>query len=102
MTGNIQNYYIIAAPLTDVLIGKTKKGEITWTAQCNEAFRVLKKKLTDKKCLHTLNFKNKFLLQTDASNTGMGIVLSQEDNTSRTGEHPILYLGKTFSEVKKA
>ncbi|GFT19766.1 retrovirus-related Pol polyprotein from transposon 297 [Trichonephila clavipes] len=41
----INLFSIIAAPLTDALKGRAKKGEITWTTECENAFRELKGKL---------------------------------------------------------
>lgn len=58
------------------LKGKTKKGEITWTTECEKAFRALKKILTDRPVLRALNFERAFIVQTDATNSGMAIVLS--------------------------
>ncbi|GFX56860.1 retrovirus-related Pol polyprotein from transposon 17.6 [Trichonephila clavipes] len=92
-------FSVIAAPLTDVLKGRAKKGEITWTTECENAFRELKGKLIDKPVLYAPNFEREFIVQTDASNAGMGAVLTQL--TEQGEEHPILYLSKKFSEVEK-
>ncbi|GFW67622.1 retrovirus-related Pol polyprotein from transposon 297 [Trichonephila clavipes] len=89
----------IAAPLTDALKGRAKKGEITWTTECENAFRELKGKLIDKPVLYAPNFEREFIVQTDASNAGMGAVLTQL--TEQGEEHPILYLSNKFSEVEK-
>ncbi|GFY17536.1 retrovirus-related Pol polyprotein from transposon 17.6 [Trichonephila clavipes] len=94
LTGYYQKYInlfsVIAAPLTDALKGKAKKGEITWTSECENAFRELKGKLIDKPVLYAPNLEREFIVQTDASNAGMGAVLSQL--TEQGEEHPILYL----------
>ncbi|GFU06327.1 retrovirus-related Pol polyprotein from transposon 412 [Trichonephila clavipes] len=79
--------------------GRTKKGEIKWTTECENAFRELKGKLIDKPVLYAPNFEREFIVQTDASNAGMGAVLTQL--TEQGEEHPILYLSKKFSEVEK-
>ncbi|GFV07725.1 retrovirus-related Pol polyprotein from transposon 17.6 [Trichonephila clavipes] len=86
-------------PLTDALKGRAKKGEIKWTTECENAFRELKRKLTEKPVLYAPNFEREFIVQTDASNAGMGAVLTQL--TEQGEEHPILYLSKKFSEVEK-
>ncbi|GFY32084.1 retrovirus-related Pol polyprotein from transposon 297 [Trichonephila clavipes] len=65
----INLFSVIAAPLTDALKGRAKKGEITWTTECENAFRELKGKLIDKPVLYALNFEREFIVQTDASNT---------------------------------
>ncbi|GFT88931.1 retrovirus-related Pol polyprotein from transposon 297 [Trichonephila clavipes] len=92
-------FSVIAAPLTDALKGRAKKGEITWTTECENAFRELKGKLIDKPVLYAPNFEREFIVQTDASNAGMGAVLTQL--TEQGEEHPILYLSKKFSQVEK-
>ncbi|GFY02386.1 retrovirus-related Pol polyprotein from transposon 297 [Trichonephila clavipes] len=96
---HINLFSVIAAPLTDALKGRAKKGEIKWTTDCENAFRELKGKLIDKLVLYAPNFERQFIVQTDASNAGMGAVLTQL--TEQGEEHPILYLSKKFSEVEK-
>ncbi|GFT90989.1 retrovirus-related Pol polyprotein from transposon 17.6 [Trichonephila clavipes] len=96
----INRFSVIAAPLTDALKGRAKKGEIKWTTECENAFRELKGKLIDKPVLYAPNFEREFIVQTDASNAGMGAVLTQL--TEQGEEHPILYLIKKFSEVERA
>ncbi|GFX21305.1 retrovirus-related Pol polyprotein from transposon 297 [Trichonephila clavipes] len=44
----INLFSVIAAPLTEALKGRAKKGEITWTTECENTFRELKGKLIDK------------------------------------------------------
>lgn len=95
----IPNFSVIAAPLTDALKGKAKKGVVIWNKQCEEAFESLKNKLTQKPLLRAPCFDREFLVQTDASNIGMGVVLSQVDDSGE--EHPILYLSKKFSDVER-
>ncbi|GFV93488.1 retrovirus-related Pol polyprotein from transposon 297 [Trichonephila clavipes] len=95
----INLFSVIAAPLTDALKGRAKKGEIKWTTECENAFRELKGKLIDKPILYAPNFEREFIVQTDASNAGIGAVLTQL--TEQGEEHPILYLSKKFSEVEK-
>ncbi|GFX61128.1 retrovirus-related Pol polyprotein from transposon 17.6 [Trichonephila clavipes] len=85
----INLFSVIAAPLTDALKGRAKKGEITWTTECENAFRELKGKLIDKPVLYAPNFEREFIVQTDASNAGMGAVLTQINEQGE--EHPILY-----------
>ncbi|GFW23643.1 retrovirus-related Pol polyprotein from transposon 297 [Trichonephila clavipes] len=88
----INLFSVIAAALTDALKGKAKKGEIKWTTECENAFRELKGKLIDKPVLYAPNFEREFIVQTDASNAGMGAVLTQL--TEQGEEYPILYLTK--------
>ncbi|GFV78023.1 retrovirus-related Pol polyprotein from transposon 297 [Trichonephila clavipes] len=81
---------VIATPSTDALKGRTKKGEIKWTTEGEDAFREQKGKQTDKPVLYAPNFEREFIVQADASNAGMGAVLTQL--TEQGEEHLILYL----------
>ncbi|GFW98965.1 retrovirus-related Pol polyprotein from transposon 297 [Trichonephila clavipes] len=96
---HINLFSVIAAPLTEALKGRAKKGEIKWTTEGEDAFRELKGKLIDKPVLYAPNFEREFIVQTDASNAGMGAVLTQLNEQDE--EHLILYLSKKFSEVEK-
>ena len=62
------------------LLGKLaeRSTSFNWTSECEQSFSQLKEKLTSSSVLAFLNFKQTFLLDTDASNTGIGAVLSQE------------------------
>ncbi|GBN80631.1 Retrovirus-related Pol polyprotein from transposon 297 [Araneus ventricosus] len=94
----ITMFSIIATPLTDLLTGRSKKGEVTWSAECTVAFEKLKTLLTSEPVLYAPDFTKKFVLQTDASEFGMGAVLSQIYDEKN--EHPVLYLSKKFSEAE--
>ncbi|KAG8174632.1 hypothetical protein JTE90_013439 [Oedothorax gibbosus] len=88
----------IAAPLTDSLKGKARP--ITWTKECEEAFDKLKNCLCNYPVLSSPDYQKPFIVETDASDQGMGVVLSQlADN--ETEEHPIIYLSKKFTSVEK-
>ncbi|GFV35471.1 retrovirus-related Pol polyprotein from transposon 297 [Trichonephila clavipes] len=89
----------LAALLTELLKGKSKKGYINWTSECQESFVQLKEKLSTNPVLYAPNFKRQFILQTDASDTGIGIVLAQRND--RGEERSILYLSKKFSDAEK-
>jgi hypothetical protein len=95
----IRQYAITAEPLTRALKGKNKKENVEWTEECDTAFHELKRKLTEKPVLYAPDFSKEFIVQTDASEKGIGVVLAQKskDNT----DHPILYLSKKFTESEK-
>lgn len=95
----IPMFSVIAAPLTNALRGRVKRGEITWTEDCEKSFQELKGKLTDKPVLYAPDFGREFIVQTDSSDFGMGIVLSQLNDNQE--EHPVLYLSKKFSNTEK-
>ncbi|GBL81177.1 Retrovirus-related Pol polyprotein from transposon 17.6 [Araneus ventricosus] len=45
------------------------------------------------------DYNREFIVQTDASHLGIGIVLSQRDD--KGDEHPVLYLNKKFTEAQR-
>ncbi|GFT38210.1 retrovirus-related Pol polyprotein from transposon 17.6 [Trichonephila clavipes] len=75
------------APLPNLLKGVNKKGGIVWNDKCSESFKMLKERLSGKPVLHAPDFSKPFILQTDASDQGYGVVLAQKDENG--GEHPI-------------
>ena len=78
----IPNFSAIAAPLADCT--KTSASEkIEWTEDCKKSFGSLKKALTSKPTLVPPNYSNQFILHTDASNRGIGAVLSQVKSKRR-------------------
>ncbi|WVZ05912.1 hypothetical protein V8G54_019258 [Vigna mungo] len=82
----VKGYANIAAPLTDLL----KKEAFKWTDTTEQAFTALKTALTTTPVLAIPNFLEPFVLETDASGSGIGAVLSQH-------KHPITYFSKKLS-----
>ncbi|KAI2644391.1 Retrovirus-related Pol polyprotein from transposon 17.6 [Labeo rohita] len=84
----IPNFSTLASPLTDL----TRKGQpekVIWNTTLDKALRDIKTALTTEPVLRAPDFNCPFLLQTDASDTGLGAVLSQV----RGGEeHPMMYI----------
>ena len=64
-----------AAPLTKLL---RKDQEWEWSSQCQEAFELLKEELTKRPVTAFPDFSKPFRLYTDASNLGLGAILSQK------------------------
>lgn len=79
----------MAAPLTD-LTRKSLCTKIQWNDECEQAFQQLKKQLCSAPVLHSPDFDKPFLLQTDASDRGVGAILSQEDADGN--DHPVAYV----------
>ena len=72
---------------------KFAPSSITWSNACDQAFQTLKS-LCSSPVLFSPDHKKEFILQTDASDRGVGIVLTQwEDNSE---EHPVAYFSHEF------
>jgi hypothetical protein len=73
----IPQFSTIATPLTYL----TRKGKkFCWTINCHSAFENLKKLLCSATILAYLDRTSEFILDTDASMSGIGAVLSQNQN----------------------
>ena len=82
----------IAAPLSDLT---RIQGPDTreWTPECQQAFESLKQGISSQPTLALPDYSKLFLLQTDASDRGIGAVLSQ---TTDQGDHPIAFYSRKF------
>ena len=80
-------------PLTN-LLGKNVK--YIWSKECNEAFERVKRLLMTSPVLITANYEKQFSLYVDASDVGIGAVLTQlcSDDVA----HPISFNGKKLNK----
>ena len=74
----IKDFTTIAKPLHKLA---ERSAAFNWTRECKRSFLQLKEKLTSSPVLAFPNFNRTFVLDTDASNTGIGAVLSQMQRT---------------------
>ena len=73
----IPDYSTMAAPFTD-MTHKTQPNQVEWTQEGVAAFERLKTALCAAPVLKTPDFMKESMLQTDASDRGVGAVLSQK------------------------
>lgn len=78
-----------AAILND-LTKKDAPNQIRWTDMCNEAFKTLKTRLCSQPSLKRPDINREFISQTDATDRGVGAVLSQKDEDGI--KHPVAFL----------
>ncbi len=90
----IPDYSELTSPLTD-LTKKEVPDTVPWTEQCQQAFTQVKAALCGGPLLHSPDFSLPFLLQTDASDRGLGAVLTQEIGGE---ERPVLYISRKLSK----
>ena len=74
----IPAYANLAVTLTD-LTRKSAPTRVRWTSECEKAFQSLKEALCSRPILRSPDLDKEFILQTDASDRGVGAVLSQFD-----------------------
>ena len=70
----VQDFSIIASPLTKLLRKNTK---FEWTTECQESFEKLKACLTSAPVLTLPSRNGGYVVYSDASRTGLGCVLMQ-------------------------
>ena len=70
----IRNYSIIASPVTKLTSVKTT---FLWTPEADLAFQQLKDRFTSSPILTQPNTHLQFILEVDASDSGVGAILSQ-------------------------
>ena len=87
----IPHFSSVAAPLTD-LTKKAGPDPVEWSTDCTQAFRRLKELLCTCPVLLAPDYAKTFILQTDASQRGIGAVLSQEDDTGNN--HPVAFYSR--------
>ena len=100
MAGNYRKFYdnfsVYAESLTNLLSTWTK---FIWTNDCKKEFDMLKATLKNVPVLLAPNFAKEFKLAVDASDTGAGSVLMQEDGIGVN--HPASYFSKKFNKHQR-
>ncbi|KAL6460928.1 hypothetical protein MHYP_G00308940 [Metynnis hypsauchen] len=86
-----KNFSDLVLPLTNLLC---KNRPFVWSPACQSAFESVKALLSSSPVLATPDFDKPFKLEVDASGTGAGAVLLQEDNLGI--DHPLCYFSRKF------
>ena len=91
----IPNFASVASPLFKL---EEKGKKFVWSQECQKSFEKLKEALCEAPVLAFPNFDLPFILDTDASTTGIAAVLSQvQDGTER----PIAYAAKSLNKSQR-
>ena len=92
----VRDFAGIAKPLHRLT---EKNATFDWSIECQEAFAELRHRLCTAPVLAFPDFSKAFILDTDASNTGIGGVLSQLDEHGQ--EHVIAFASCTLSKSER-
>nr|WP_253308879.1 reverse transcriptase family protein [Rickettsia endosymbiont of Ceutorhynchus assimilis] len=91
----VPNFASILAPLTQLM---KKNARWSWNSACENSFRLIKEHLVTAPVLTCPDFDRTFTLQTDASNYGIGAVLTQQ---FEEGEKVISYLSRSLTKQEQ-
>ena len=93
----MKDYSKITVPITNLL--KKSKKSFMWTEEAEEAFTELKSVLTSAPVLANPDFSKTFTIESDASDTAVGVALVQEiDGETRV----IAYFSKKLSRTQRS
>ena len=93
----IPQFSSLAAPLSD-LTKAQEPDTIKWTDQCQLSFENLKQVLSTPPTLAPPDYSKPFLLQTDASDRGIGAVLSQDHDQE---EKPVAFFSRKLLDRER-
>ena len=94
----VEKFSNIAKPLQDALKAADKKGNILWTEDTENSFQELKTRLTTTPILAYADYNLPFILHVDASGSGLGAVLYQEQQGKR---RVIAYASRGLNSAEK-
>ena len=99
LAGYYRRYVSDFAAIAKPLYRLTEKGrEFKWTAECNASFNELKARLASGPILAFPDFSKTFILDTDASDVGLGAVLSQKHEGK---ERVVAYASRILSKAER-
>ena len=91
----IPRFADVARPLHRLLENSSR---FQWTKECAASFHALKERLVSAPVLCYPNFHNTFTLTTDASDVGLGAVLTQEEHGR---ERVVAYASRSLTKVER-
>jgi hypothetical protein len=94
----IPHFSTLMSPINALLTGKRKRQKTEWTPEAQEAFQKIKDALVSAPVLSSPDFSKPFVIQTDASNTGLGAVLTQDLDGD---ERVIAYASRSLTKAER-
>lgn len=91
----VPNFSTIVAPLAEL---RRKNKIFVWDSNCEQALTKIKEYLVTDSVLACPNFELPFTIQTDASDYGLGAILSQEQDGA---EKVICYLNRSLNKNER-
>ena len=91
----VKGFAEVAKPLYRL---QERETDYVWTGECDRSFQLLKGHLTASPILAFPNADESFILDTDASNTGVGAVLSQQTDGC---ERVVAYYSRTLTKAER-
>ena len=92
----LRNFATVMSPLSQLT---HKTVNFVWTDECENAFQKTKEMLLHPPVLNYPDFNRRFILATDASNVGIGAILSQ---TNEEGDETVVaYASRTLNSAEK-
>lgn len=95
----IPDFSTVVAPILDLVKGTHKRQQIKWTNEAEKAFQVLKGLLVSAPILASPDFSKEFLIQTDASDVGVGAVLLQGEGDE---ERVVAYASRSLGRAERS
>ncbi len=94
----IRNFSSVAAPITSLT--KRSTSQLSWSTEARQAFQELKDRFTSATILHHPDPSHPFIIEVDASSTGIGAILSQRQG-SPTKMFPCAYFSRKLSAPER-
>ena len=94
----IDHFADVAAPLHALARANVK---FLWSEDCEQAFSVLKSRLTSPPVLAYLSFQHKFTGETNVSDLGLGAVLTQGQRVIAYASRTLAAMEQNYSATKK-
>uniref|UniRef100_A0A3B3DPC6 Gypsy retrotransposon integrase-like protein 1 n=1 Tax=Oryzias melastigma TaxID=30732 RepID=A0A3B3DPC6_ORYME len=94
----IRGFSTVATPLTSLLRGAPKR--LHWTPEARSAFQALKRRFSESPILRHPDPSAQFIVEVDASSTGVGAVLSQRQGPA-SKVFPCAYFSRKLTEAER-